>query len=965
MYSYKLYPIGLFLAFLLCHALSSKAQRLDPNFEANLQAKGFISDRIELEDGSKIYVGSFKSFARMDSLSPSSSQEVGQIIKILPNGLPDMEFQANIGTAVQTGEIRNVIEQNDGKILLGGSFEVFNDRQVFQLLRLQPNGSLDEEFQRNIGRGFSVGTIQDLLLQSDGKIVVVGSFTEYQGQRVGRIVRLEADGTLDQSFMDNVGSGVDGTINSVAQYPDGKLLLGGSFDSYNLAFIKKLLRLNADGTLDEAFTQSLQGNNIVDDISRTRKIKPRDNGGVFALVDIISSEDRFLAFDETGLLDSSYNNNYEQSIDIQSQVLPDFEILDNDQVFLIGFIVVIDSILLANADTSYKFIGQSFALIDPSGTFDLRFLSPSNVNGVITNEEFIFYDLVFFQKDGTLELTLNPFDSNQFEEVSVFFDLDANLLGVGPFLAQPALISDIEEQPDGKLLVSGNFTLVDNQPQVFLTRLLANGRRDTTFQTGRGPDSQVEAITLQGEQIVVAGSFDEYDGYPTRGLARLFPDGSIDTIFTQNIGTSVNGFIRDIATLSRDLLVIAGDFEVFDGRNVGNFTYLLPDGIYDSIRSPLINFTTNSGSTSIAFVEEIKPSNSNIQVICGGFFTMLSNLPYTNLARVSEGIQDFTFQVNSISGFVDQIAVSPNDEIAIGGSISSVNLLTRNRVALLNSTGALVEEFDLNLEQSPNDLAFQRIGEENRLLVSSRSINLPGAIGRFNLDGSRDRSFLTDLSQGSTADFIKVLDNNDIVISINETGTLFKLITPPEPSTPIDIQANSVDGREIILTWQQDDPNADSIFYEVQRSISSLGNFETIDFTSFGVERFIDQNIVAGQQYYYRVRSINLGNNSRFSPVTGIKISPLITGQAATQSSPFRVSPNPSSGNLSVMGESLGASSTEWKAELSNALGITMARFDLDTLHAQTMDFSYLASGIYYLKLYNHSQYYIIKWIKQ
>ncbi len=78
--------------------------------------------------------------------------------------------------------------QSDGKILFGGSFTAYNGTTANRLIRLNPNGSVDTTF--NTGTGFN-STIYTTSIQSDGKIIVGGQFTSYNGTTANRIVRLE------------------------------------------------------------------------------------------------------------------------------------------------------------------------------------------------------------------------------------------------------------------------------------------------------------------------------------------------------------------------------------------------------------------------------------------------------------------------------------------------------------------------------------------------------------------------------------------------------------------------------------------------------------------------------------------------------------------------------------------------------------------------------------------------------
>ena len=90
-----------------------------------------------------------------------------------------------------------------------------------------------------------------VVLQADGKAVVGGDFTAVDGYSRNRIVRFNVDGTVDTSF--DPGSGFDGVVMALAIQPDGKVLVGGQFSNFAGVARKGLARLNADGSLDTTF----------------------------------------------------------------------------------------------------------------------------------------------------------------------------------------------------------------------------------------------------------------------------------------------------------------------------------------------------------------------------------------------------------------------------------------------------------------------------------------------------------------------------------------------------------------------------------------------------------------------------------------------------------------------------------------------------------------------------------------
>jgi uncharacterized delta-60 repeat protein len=139
---------------------------------------------------------------------------------------------------------------SNGKVLIGGDFESYNGTPRSGIARLNADGSLDTTF--NPGTGPSdFPAVLSVTVQSDGKVLIGGFFTSYNGTPRNYVARLNADGTLDPTF--NPGTGADEPVYSVAVQSDGKVLIGGDFTSYNGTSRSRIARLNGDGTLDTTF----------------------------------------------------------------------------------------------------------------------------------------------------------------------------------------------------------------------------------------------------------------------------------------------------------------------------------------------------------------------------------------------------------------------------------------------------------------------------------------------------------------------------------------------------------------------------------------------------------------------------------------------------------------------------------------------------------------------------------------
>ncbi|MCE3008797.1 MAG: delta-60 repeat domain-containing protein, partial [Bacteroidetes bacterium] len=177
-----------------------------------------------------------------------------RITRLNADGSLDVNFNPTGSGA--NDEISAVIVQSDGKVLIGGRFTSYNGTARNRIARLNSDGSLDVNFNP-IGSGAN-DEISALALQAGGKVVIGGEFTSYNGTSRSRIARLNADGSLDTGF--NPGTGPDDAVFALALQPDGKVLIGGALTSFSGVTRNKIARLNVDGSLDTGFAPDTGAN---------------------------------------------------------------------------------------------------------------------------------------------------------------------------------------------------------------------------------------------------------------------------------------------------------------------------------------------------------------------------------------------------------------------------------------------------------------------------------------------------------------------------------------------------------------------------------------------------------------------------------------------------------------------------------------------------------------------------------
>ena len=182
-----------------------------------------------------------------------------RLARLNDDGSLDAAFTAALGTGLDGG-VDALALQVDGKILLGGRFQNLNGTARNRIARVNADGTLDGTFNPGTGPDQPVVSLG---VQLDGKIIVTGNFSVFNGVARAGIVRLNTDGSVDLTF--NPGTGASGLVNGEIIQNDGKIIVFGGFNFFNGLARAKLIRLNADGSVDTAYAQNTAINSDIRD----------------------------------------------------------------------------------------------------------------------------------------------------------------------------------------------------------------------------------------------------------------------------------------------------------------------------------------------------------------------------------------------------------------------------------------------------------------------------------------------------------------------------------------------------------------------------------------------------------------------------------------------------------------------------------------------------------------------------
>lgn len=427
----------------------------------------------------------------LDHPGAPAEWEIAVPIRNRPEAGPDRTFAIVVGT--RTNEVRildtqrpgslrhdgvpaveadggmNLLVRGDGRLLVWGNFSQVNGQPRSGVALLHPDGRLDESFRppelllghrRMPGLGTTESQTTNAALQvvrpqPDGRLLVAGVFSRVNGQPRRTLLRLQADGAVDESL---ATLDFDGAVNDVLVQPDGRILVGGTFTRLNGESRPYLARLYSDGSIDRSF-QPQGGPTSEFAVSILALAQQSDGrlliGGLFRKVDgaAITNVARL---NPNGTLDTTFRLTRGASSPVTA-----VRVLEGDRILVAGFF-----------ETIGTRSSPRLARLLPDGTVDPTFRSP------------------------------NP----------------------------DAEIRDLFPLPDGRLVISGRFTRLGSLSRRSPALLQADGSVDPDFDPGLGPDvapgiaaafaSRALAVTPDGT-LWVAGEFNRFNGLPSTGLARL------------------------------------------------------------------------------------------------------------------------------------------------------------------------------------------------------------------------------------------------------------------------------------------------------------------------------------------------------------------------------------------------------------------------------------------------------------
>jgi uncharacterized delta-60 repeat protein len=615
---------------------------------------------------------------------------IKHIVRLNSDGSEDSSFNtggigfSNDGIPIL---VNSIVIKPDGKILAGGNFTKYNDVSRAHIVQLNENGTLDTSYDSGtIALASTTFAVFTISIQTDGKSVVAGNFIGFNGSTENGVVRLNANGSRDTSFNVN-GSGAGGPIQVVyssAITADGKILLGGSFISFNNISYKGLVRLNADGSVDTSFNigSGVDGttSSDINILPSVRKIVLQSTGKILVGGNfrIFNSQTKNLLvrLNADGSEDTSFDTGSGLTSKLSGSIVYAISVLPTGDVAVGGIFF------------NYKNNDRArLAFINDDGTPDAIIAQTGNA-GIIRDSE--------IQNDGKI-IVVGEFDSANGVFIRSIARLNADGTNDSSFVppvidatSVSTIINEVTLQTDGKILIAGVMRTLNSNISRNVARLNADGSFDNTFVGGLSSfnDLITDMILQPDGKIIFIGSFPGYMEISRRNIVRVLPSGTIDTTF--NPGSGAFERVNAALILPNGKIVITGNFLSYNGETVNGICRLNSDGSLDS------TFNTGNGLGGIVRLGYALGRQPDGKILVGGNFTSVNGIARQGLARLNEnGNLDLTFNstvvVSPDSGIVNRIVVQPNNKILIGGAGFSESSVPNVSYALvrLNMNGSL------------------------------------------------------------------------------------------------------------------------------------------------------------------------------------------------------------------------------------------------------------------------------------
>jgi hypothetical protein len=605
----------------------------------------------------------------------------------LPAILPNLQLTRN-------GTVNAISVQPDGKLIVGGTFTSISGIPHTNLARLNLDGTVDETWQvsaNGLVTGFATNSTS---------LYVIGSFSSIGGLNRGAIARFD----LSTGAIDPVWNPNPGNVSAVA-VSESDVFLGGGFRFVGGQARTNLAKISATGTgtADPTWATTIDHPPYALHITGTNLYV----GGYFYYVGGLSRKCLArVGTSGTGPVDTVWNPQISDGNSIYAiladgtnvyvggqwysgsgkQNLARFSTLSTGVVDAAWSPQPSDAVKSLLKDGFNLYVGGSFKSISGQSISNLAKITldsgaadpswdPGASGSVLTlarNGASLYAGGTFGCLGNITSLAVAKLDAGSAHP-------DTNY---APQVQIPGIVNALALQPDGKLLVGGNFALTGDTPRRNLARVNADGTLDADWNPG--PNSTVSGFLVHSNDVFVAGFFSAIGGLSRNILAKLSltGTGAVDTAWNVNIPIDANSRVNAMAAAGTNLFV-AGYFSSIGGQPKNFLAKLntLGSGAADPNWNPAPVASGWYGVESICLV------GSNL--FACGTFTQIGGLSRQYIAKLdpASGAADPTWDPSPLGGYVDLLAADGTN-LFVGGHFTNIGWQNRKYLAKLSPAGS-------------------------------------------------------------------------------------------------------------------------------------------------------------------------------------------------------------------------------------------------------------------------------------
>ena len=490
--------------------------------------------------------------------------------------------------------------------------------------------------------------INDIEIQDDNKILIAGDFKKINGIEVNGMVRLNSDGSKDNSF--NAGSGANINIANIAVDSKNRILVCGYFDTFNsVSGLKGIIRLNSNGSIDTNFNLS----------------------GIDGLINLYVT-DVAIAEDTLALIVGRNDEiNRLFKIKADGSIDNDFAVSDFKTFSSCIKITNLDSLIAITGCFSYvnDAFQTGYCLLNSHGEVK------TNAGSFIGSTPYIFGG--YRQDDGKL-LIYGDFMAVNGKLRSNLARLNPNgsVDDFNPQLGADYTIYKMVQIPGKKFIVSGYFPDYGNRR---ILKLNSDGSLDNSLMVDI-PCSRNAVLDFiykpvkNGFELIVGGDFTMVNSITKNYLFKIDSLGNLVNSFYP--GNIVGSVVRKIDTLSEGSLVIGGDgfMQILDAN--ATTSKFRKDGLQESIGS--INTELND------------------TILAGGFYSNSPSVLY-QIDKSGKIIDDHSLSITSNDGVIHDVLVLKDKNIFIAGRFTEFNSINQQGFIKVTLDGNVIRDYILYL----------------------------------------------------------------------------------------------------------------------------------------------------------------------------------------------------------------------------------------------------------------------------